>query len=209
MTDIVHIDPEDIDYDLIQQVAGVVRAGGVLIFPTDTVYGIGCNVYDEDAVERVFEIKGRDADKAMPVLVGDTEQAEALAADMPEAAITLMEKFWPGPLTIVVKKAEDVPEIVTGGAPTVGIRVPDSEICRVLIQQSMPIVAPSANRQGVKPPAELAEVDAAILDAVDLGIASGRAVGVPSTVVEVNSRGLKLIREGSITLKELEQAIGL
>jgi L-threonylcarbamoyladenylate synthase len=182
----------------LQPAVEVLQRGGVLIFPTDTVYGIGCDALNETAVERVFHVKGREAGKPLPVLVASVDDVPKLVRDVPPLARELMEKFLPGGVTVVLPKRESVPEIVTAGTDTIGVRMPDHPVTLALLRWSgIALTAPSANFSGEPPAQRIADLPTALLEQVDLVIDDGDAPGgVPSTVVDVTSQPPRILREG-------------
>jgi L-threonylcarbamoyladenylate synthase len=199
----------------IARAAELLRAGRLVAFPTETVYGLGANALDEAAVRRIFEAKGRPHSSPLIVHVASIEMARGLAREWPEKAETLARRFWPGPLTIVVPKNASVPDVVTAGLPSVGLRMPAHPIARALLEAAqIPIAAPSANRftelsptraEHVRP--ELAEM---ILDGGQC------TVGIESTVVSLgfldrnldNDSTPKILRPGMISQTQIEDAIG-
>jgi L-threonylcarbamoyladenylate synthase len=182
----------------LQPAVEVLQSGGVIIFPTDTVYGIGCDALNEKAVERVFHIKGREAGKPLPVLVARVEDTPRLAREVPPLARRLMETFLPGGVTLVLPKREDVPAMVTGGMDTIGVRVPDHPVTLALLRLSnVALTAPSANWSGEPPAQRITDLPTDLLEQVDLAIDDGDALGgVPSTVVDVTTQPPRIVRAG-------------
>lgn len=188
--------------------AGLIRAGKVVAFPTETVYGLGANALDPMAAARIFELKERPAFDPLIVHIADLEQLPLLTPTKDPRLFALAEAFWPGPLTLVVPKAEGVPDIVTSGLPTVGIRMPDHPMALELIRQSgCPIAAPSANKFGrVSPTA--AEHVRRHLPEVDLVLDGGSTrVGIESTIVALRPDGYVLLRPGAITREDLNRIL--
>jgi len=186
--------------------AGLIRAGKLVAFPTETVYGLGANALDTAAVERIFAAKGRPKTSPLIVHVDSIEMARGLAAEWPAEAETLAKRYWPGPLTLVLRKQASVPDIVTAGLPTVGLRMPAHPLALELIKAAgVPIAAPSANRFTELSPTAAAHVPEALADYVlDGGPAR---VGIESTVVSLVG-GPMLLRPGVIPLPEMEALIG-
>ncbi len=211
MPDIIRLSEEGFKNHSIKKSASAVNQGQLLIFPTDTVYGLGGNVFNEDLVRRVFKVKERDKKKPLPVLIAEQEQLEKLVSDLSETGQRLISKFWPGPLTLVLRKSENVSDLVTGGENTVGIRMPDHKICLALIRSSgVPLVAPSANIEGHPPPNTSSAVDDRVLLQADLVIDSGQSkLGISSTVVSVVEDSVSLIREGPISKKMIEETLSV
>ncbi|MDQ7820509.1 MAG: L-threonylcarbamoyladenylate synthase [Armatimonadota bacterium] len=181
------------------------REGQVIVYPTDTVYGLGCRIDDERAVRRIFTIKNRPPTDPLPVLLADAEQVAEYAREVPERVRRLMARFWPGPLTLILRRSARVPPVVTGGADTVALRVPNHPIPRALVREAgVPIVGTSANSHGMPAPvtAQLAVFD--LGDRVDLVLDGGRTpLGRESTVVDLTGPEPRIIREGAIPAAEL------
>jgi L-threonylcarbamoyladenylate synthase len=187
--------------------ARILQQGGLVAFPTETVYGLGANALDPGAVSRIFELKGRPSSSPLIVHVSSIEMARKLVAEWPPQAQDLAARYWPGPLTIVLPKASHVPDIVTAGLATVGIRVPAHPVALKLIEEAgIPIAAPSANRFGGLSPTTAAHVQAAFGDAVPILDAGPCTVGIESTVVSLAGGRLTLLRPGMISLGEIAQA---
>lgn len=184
---------------------GVLKQGGVVAMPTDTLYGLAADALNEAALRRVFEIKGRPAELALPVLVGELGQVEQVARDFPPAARRLAEAFWPGSLTLVLPKAAAVSSLVTGGRDTVGARMPDHWAPLALAAGlGRPITGTSANRSGEGDLLTLAALEAALGDAVDYIIRQGPPPqGKASTIVDLSGESPVLIREGVIPFEEV------
>ncbi|MFH0954974.1 MAG: L-threonylcarbamoyladenylate synthase [Candidatus Micrarchaeota archaeon] len=187
-----------------------VRKGKLVVFPTETVYGLGANAFDEKAVRKIFKAKKRPADNPLIVHIANKKQANQLAKKIPKKARILMKRFWPGPLTIVLKKKKIVPRIVTAGLSTVGIRFPLHPVARKLIELAkVPIAAPSANTAG-KPSATRAfHADRDLLNCVEWVIDSGPSpIGLESTIIDCTKTIPVLLRPGKISLEQLEKAVG-
>jgi len=190
----------------IAHAAELIRAGRLVAFPTETVYGLGANAMDAAAVERIFQAKGRPHSSPLIVHVATIEMARDLAAEWPPAANTLAERYWPGPLTLVVKKRPVIPDVVTAGLPTVALRMPAHPMALELIRAAgVPIAAPSANRFTELSPSAAAHVPQDLADYVlDGGPAQ---VGIESTVLSLVDTP-KLLRPGVIPVTELEAIVG-
>ena len=190
--------------------AELIRSGELVAIPTETVYGLGANGLDEKAVKKIFEAKGRPQDNPLILHVADPRQMEDFCHDIPKEAWLLAEKFWPGPLTMVLPARDTVPKRTTGGLNTVAIRCPDSEITRNIIALAgVPVAAPSANISG-KPSTTTAEHvrhdhDGKIAAIVDGGPC---AVGVESTIVDLTERPARLLRPGGVTPEQLMEVLG-
>jgi L-threonylcarbamoyladenylate synthase len=190
----------------VEQAAALIREGKLVAFPTETVYGLGANALDAVAVARIFAAKGRPRTSPLIVHVASVEMARELAAEWPEAAETLARRYWPGPLTLVLPKRAHVPDIVTAGLATVGLRMPAHAVALELIRLAgVPIAAPSANRFTELSPTAPEHVPAGVADGV---LEGGRAaVGIESTVLSLGGEAV-LLRPGVIPLPEIEALIG-
>lgn len=207
---VLPVDPTDPDPDAIQRAADVLRAGGLVAFPTETVYGLGANALDPAAVRRVFAAKGRPGTNPLIVHVVTPDQLATVAGTLSPAAVVLTSRFWPGPLTLVVPKTPAVPAEVTGGGPTVAVRHPDHPVAaRLIAAAGVPVAAPSANRSGQLSPTTAEHVTAGLGDAVDLVLDGGPCWrGLESTVVDVTGPVPRLLRPGLVTVAQLEAAVG-
>lgn len=187
-----------------------IRAGGLVAFPTETVYGLGANALDAAAVARIFAAKGRPATNPIIVHVASALTALPLVQEWPERAQRLAERFWPGPLTLVLPKTEAIPAIVSAGGPTVALRVPAHPVALALLEAAgVPIAAPSANRSTEVSPTRAEHVWRSLGDRVDLVLDGGPAWGgIESTVVELLPEGARIWRPGMITPSELAETIG-
>lgn len=192
----------------IKAAAKIIRAGGVVAFPTETVYGLGADAFNPDAVEKIFELKQRPSFDPLIVHICSIEQLNLVCEDIDERLFLLAEKFWPGPLTIVVNKNKKVPDIVTSGLKTVGIRFPSHPIANELIKQAnTPIAAPSANKFGRVSPTS-AEHVRKYFPKLDYIIDGGKSsVGIESTIIKLNPEGFEILRHGVITKEEIEKVI--
>jgi L-threonylcarbamoyladenylate synthase len=194
----------------LERAAALLREGKLVAFPTETVYGLGANALDEAAVRRIYEAKGRPSTSPLIVHVADIDSARGLVTEWPDRAQHLAERFWPGPLTLVLPKRAIVPDIVTAGLATVGIRVPANPIARELLQiASIPVAAPSANRFTQLSPTTAHHVAESMGEQINLILDGGPCqVGIESTVVSLTSDEAKLLRPGMVSRTELEEVIG-
>lgn len=181
----------------------VLRRGGLVAFPTDTVYGVGSLVLQRAAVRRLYEVKGRQAEKAIPILLPGSSVIEQVAMPLNAQTRRLAERFWPGPLTLVVARVPDLPPEVSSG-PTVGVRVPDHPVALAILKATGPMAVTSANRSGTSDSRTAEEVRTALGDRVDLLIDGGRTPGGrPSTVVDCTQAVPVILREGPIPAGEI------
>ena len=196
-----------IDKD-IQEAVKLLKTGGVVVFPTDTLYGLGADVFSVSALERVFSIKGRPLGLALPVLVNCWEQVN-LVARFIEAGAKLAERFWPGPLTLVLPKRDHLPGLVTGGKNTVAVRMPDHRVPLALSRDlGGPITGTSANLSGAPDLLTLETLQAQLGEQVDYIIRTGPAPnGTASTVVDVTEETPRLVRPGAISLESIRAAL--
>lgn len=199
-----------IDYTKIKEPAEIIKKGGIVIFPTETVYGIGANGLDEKAVKKLYEIKQRPLNNPISLLVSDMNMVNEIAQDITELEYKLMENFFPGPLTIVLKKKDIVSDIVTAGQDTVGIRMPSGEIARKLIEYAkVPIATPSANISGKSSGTNLDEIMEDFEGKVDYFIDGGDSkLGIASTIVKVVDGIPYILRQGTITKEQIEEIAG-
>lgn len=185
----------------------ILGEGGLVAFPTDTVYGVGALAFDGKAVESIYVAKDRPAEKAIPILIGDSNDLEKIGVNIPDAARTLAARFWPGPLTILVPKRADLPAAVSATA-TVGVRVPDHEVARALLRAAGPMTVTSANISGGQSPVTAQEVYEQLGGRIALIIDGGKTPGgVPSTLVDCTTPELKILREGPISWDKLHSAL--
>ncbi len=193
----------------IQEAVLVLARGGLVAFPTDTVYGLGAHPLLETAVKKIFEVKGRSDEKALPLLLADNSQLELVANKIPEIAKRLAERFFPGALTLVLFKSDAIPDWVTGGDNKVALRVPNHEVPRSLARAlGFPIIGTSANKSGFPPACDAREVVEQLGDNIDLLLDGGPCPGgIPSTVLDVTVSPPKILREGIISLQEIVGAV--
>jgi L-threonylcarbamoyladenylate synthase len=205
----VRLLPAD-DSSAIAEAAGILRRGGLVAFPTETVYGLGANALDAAAVGRIFAAKGRPTFDPLIVHLADQTWLARVVRAIPEAAATLAARFWPGPLTLVLPKAPVVPDLVTAGLDTVGVRVPDHSAARALLEAAdTPIAAPSANLFGHVSPTTAAHVVEQLGDRVDAVLDGGPCrVGVESTIVSFASGAAVVLRPGGVTREDLAVTLG-
>ncbi len=190
-----------------EEAAVILKSGGLVAIPTETVYGLAANALDENAVHAIFEAKGRPQDNPLIVHISDREMITPLVTDIPELAQRLAEKFWPGPLTIIFNKSEKIPNATSGGLPTVAVRMPNNNAAREIIRRcGFPLAAPSANTSGKPSPTTAAHVLDDMNGKIPLIIDGGEcSVGVESTVICFSDGKIRILRPGGITPKELSE----
>lgn len=193
----------------ISQAGLILQNGGLVAFPTETVYGLGANALDAEAVQRVYEAKGRPSDNPMIVHIARLGQVDDLVSRKPKWADILAKRFWPGPLTMVLEKNPIVPDVTTGGLKSVAIRFPKNMTARrLIIAANCPIAAPSANLSGKPSPTKAAHVKEDLLGKIDAIVESGECeVGIESTVVDLTGDTPLILRPGAITKKDLEKVL--
>jgi len=196
--------------DAIRLAANIIRTGGLVSFPTETVYGLGCDALNPIAAAKVFEAKQRPRFDPLIVHLADRSMLETVASSVSPTASRLIDAFWPGPLTLVLPKRPDVPDLVTAGLPTVAVRMPNHPVAQVLIREAQtPIAAPSANPFGYVSPTTAQHVYDGLGDTVDLILDGGPcSVGVESTIVSLTGSIPELLRPGSLSLEEIQAVIG-
>ncbi len=209
-TVILPVDARKPEAAVIAQAAGVLRRGGLVAFPTETVYGLGANAFDGEAVRRIFAAKGRPAHDPLIVHLADKESLPAVARSVPPQVETLAARFWPGPLTLILPRGERIPPEVTSGGDTVAVRVPAHPVALALIREAgVPVAAPSANRFGHVSPTSAAHVRADLDGRVDVILDGGLTpVGVESTVLSLLNPTPLILRPGGISREVLAEVLG-
>jgi len=210
-TKVFYLEDKCINEEAIDEAATVIRQGGTVVFPTETVYGLGANALDEKSVSRIFEAKGRPSDNPLIVHISNYDMLlYCIGEPLSEKAQKLIAFFWPGPLTIIFKKSKAIPENVTAGLETVAIRMPDDPIALKLIEKSgVPIAAPSANISGKPSPTAPEHVIRDMDGRVDIILCSkDTRVGVESTVIDISGEVPTILRPGGATLEELRKVLG-
>ena len=199
-TQVLKVDPYEPELDKIKLAASILRNGGLVAFPTETVYGLGANLLDKKAVERIYKVKGRPKDKKLSIHIADVADVEKYAAEIPHDAYKLIHRFWPGPLTIILE-AKD------GG--TVGFRFPRNQVAYAFLKEAgVPVVAPSANISGQAPPKTASEVLKDLDGSIDAILDGGKtALGIESTVVDLSKEIVQVVREGTITPSAIKKAV--
>jgi L-threonylcarbamoyladenylate synthase len=210
LTHIWLVDSERPQEEVIEKAAHILRSGGLVAFPTETVYGLGANALDSIAVTSIYVAKGRPARNPLIVHVNDIESVRSLVTNWTPTAQLLAERFWPGPLTIVLPRSELVPDIVTGGGPTVALRWPIHPVAQALIRAAgVPIAAPSANRSSELSPTLPEHVAQSLVGRIDVILDGGPAwAGIESTVVDLTFALPRLLRPGPIPPGVIEELIG-
>ena len=210
-TRVIQVDPKAPQAEVIKQACETLRRGGLVAFPTDTLYALGGNALDPKAIERVHTVKGRHHGKPLSVLVPSVEAAAGLATRLPDGVRDLMRASWPGALTVVVKAAPSIPRVLTASSGTVGLRMPAGAVAQALLTAfGGPIIGTSANKAGGADPADAKTVQKAIGGQIDLILDGGRVtLGVPSTVLDCTTQPARILREGAISRAQLQAKIAL
>lgn len=205
----VRVDEENFE-KVLQKASEIIKKGGTVAFPTETVYGLGANGLAPEAVKKIFEAKKRPSGNPLSLLVHSKEEVARVTQNIPEKALKLMEVFWPGPLTLVLEKAELVPALTSGNLGTIGVRMPDNPVPLELIKRAgVPLAAPSANLSGRPSPSTAAHVRTDLEGRIDMIIDGGSVeIGLESTVLDLTDKVPTLLRPGAIGLDELEALIG-
>lgn len=200
---------DNIDIKKLKEIANEIKIGKIVVFPTETVYGIGTNGLNDNSVKRLYEIRKRPISKPISLLVSDMEMVEKLTKDITKLEYKIMKNFFPGPLTIILKRNSIVPNIITANSEYVGIRMPEGEIARELVRLAgVPIAAPSANIAGHPSGTNIQSIINDFENTVDYFVDGGESkLGKASTIVKVVNGSPTILREGSITLEQIKQAI--
>jgi len=199
----------ELNEEVLSKIANSINNGNVVIFPTETVYGIGANGFDEDAIKKLYEIKERPYNKPISLLVNSFSMIEEVAEDLSDTERAIIDKFFPGPLTLVVKKNKNIPDILTSGTDYVGVRMPKNKTAlRIINAAKVPMATTSTNISGMEADIDFEKAYKDFNDKVDYIIDGGVAqIGVASTVIQVVDDEIKVIREGIISKEEIEEAI--
>ena len=209
-TKLVKVDTENPEKSVLTEAAEILKNGGLVAFPTATVYGLGANGLDEKACKRIYEAKGRPSDNPLILTIGDLDGLYKIVGKVTENAKKIIDAFWPGPITLVLPKADCVPETVTGGLDTVAVRYPSNKIARELIKiAGIPVAAPSANSSGKPSPTRASHVEFDLNGKIEMIIDGGAADwGLESTILDVSEDKPVLLRPGAVTQDMIEDVVG-
>lgn len=209
---IIKVDQSNIN-DAADKAGDILKNGGIVAFPTDTVYGLGAVFSDGCAVRKIFEAKGRPENKPLSILVSDIEQVNFLTDNIPEYAMKLMKEYWPGALTLIFRKklSANIPDEVTAGGDTIGVRMPNSETaCKVIAAAGFPLAAPSANTSGKRSASKAEEVVEDLNNKIEMILDGGDCpIGLSSTVLDISGEKIRILREGIITREMIEKTAGI
>lgn len=210
MTKILNISSQNPQIELIHEAANIIKNKGTVAMPTETVYGLGADGLDEEAVKKIYHAKGRPSDNPLILHISNTSMLEKLVQEIPDTAKLLANRFWPGPLTMIFKKSTIIPRIITGGLDTVAIRMPSNKIARSLIEEAnTPIAAPSANISGKPSPTKAKHVIEDLNGKIDAIIVSDDStIGLESTVIDLTEDIPNILRPGAITFEAIKEVIG-
>lgn len=207
---IIKIDPDRPREETIKEAAKIIKDGGLIAFPTETVYGMGADALNEQAVRRIFKVKGRSFNKPLSILIGRKEDLRQYVQEIPKFAQVLIERFWPGPLTLIFRASLLIPDIIKGENNTIGIRLPNCRVTLEIVKTSgVPLACPSANLSGRPSPTKAEEVIKDLGEKIDL-ILDGKEtkIGVESTVLDLTTYPLTMVREGALKREEIEEVVG-
>lgn len=200
---------DNIYFDKLKEISEIIKKGGIVVFPTETVYGIGTNGLNKEAISRLYEVKQRPTSKPISLLVSSIDMVDMVARDITDMEYKLMDKFFPGPLTIILKKKSNVPDNLTNNTDTVGIRMPDNIIAKKLIEYAkVPIATPSANISGKPSGTDINYIMENFKNKVDYYIDGGQSkLGIGSTIVKVENGYPLILREGSISKEQIFECL--
>jgi L-threonylcarbamoyladenylate synthase len=205
----IRVDSRHPDRAAIVRAADVLRAGGLAAIPTDTLYGLAADALNPDAVARVFTVKGRGSDRALPLVAASSAQVREYFGALPAIGVRLADRFWPGPLTLVLRAPDRLPQDVTGGLDTVGVRVPAHAVATALCEAcGVPLTATSANLTGEPATDDPDSVERSLGDTIDVLVDAGRTPGgAASTIVDVTGAEPRLVRAGAIAWEEVQACL--
>jgi len=210
MARLIKIDPDRPREETIKEAAKIIKDGGLVAFPTETVYGLGTDALNEEAVRRIFKVKGRSFNKPLSILIGRKEDLRQYVQEIPKSAQVLIERFWPGPLTLILRASLLIPDIIKGENNTIGIRMPNCRVTLEIVKTSgVPLACPSANLSGRSSPTKAEEVIKDLGEKIDL-ILDGKEtkIGVESTVLDLTTYPPTMVREGALKREEIEEVVG-
>jgi len=210
MARLIKIDPDRPREETIKEAAKIIKDGGLVAFPTETVYGLGTDALNEEAVRRIFKVKGRSFNKPLSILIGRKEDLRQYVQEISKSAQVLIERFWPGPLTLILRASLLIPDIIKGENNTIGIRMPNCRVALEIVKTSgVPLACPSANLSGRPSPTKAEEVIKDLGEKIDL-ILDGREtkIGVESTVLDLTTSPPTMVREGALKREEIEEVVG-
>ena len=199
---LVKINPKRPQQKKIEEAAEIIRKGGVVIFPTDTVYGIGAGIFNKKAITRIYKIKGRDRKKSLVLFINSKKDLDKFTERIPEKGYRFIKEFWPGPLTLIFKASKKIPFGLKDKRGTIGVRIPGHAVARGLVGAAGPLATTSANVSGCKSARKIKDISKKLFAAVDVVIDGGSTpVGKESTVLDLTQKPFKVLREGAVRIK--------
>ena len=209
-TFIIEIESEPLHFHDLDFIAGILKQDGLVVFPTETFYGLGANCFSPEAVRKIYALKMRDIHKPLSIVISDLDMIDVVVSEIPPVFKILTSAFWPGPLTLVLKASSRVPKELTGSSGTIGVRLPDHRMLRSLVSHAgFPLTATSANLSGEEDISDPADVIRLFSGKVDIIIDGGKTEGgKASTVLDVSSSRIQVLREGKISLSSLVKVLG-
>ena len=211
MARVLKVDSDHPEKEIIEEAVKLIKEGKLIVFPTETVYGLGADALNEEAVRRIFKVKGRSFNKPLSILIGKKEELSKYVQEIPKSAQVLIERFWPGPLTLILRASLLIPDnIIKGENNTIGIRMPNGRVALEIVKTSgVPLACPSANLSGRPSPTKAEEVIKDLGEKIDLILDGGETkIGVESTVLNLTSFPPTILREGVLKREEIEKVIG-
>ncbi len=206
-TEVIRVNPECIEQEKIESIVNVLQEGKIIVYPTDTFYGLGADSFSEEGIRKIYALKQRDFSKPLSVVISDIDALPKIARDIPPLFDSIAREFWPGPLTLIFKASSSVPKAIQGGSGTIGVRLPDHRWLRTLIKQSgFPLVATSANISGEREISSPQRVRSEFFGKVDLIVDGGKTKGgLPSTVLDISGDKPRLLRKGALPASAVEK----
>lgn len=202
------VNPVNPEPEIIDKAVKLLKESKLVAFPTETVYGLGAVAFDYEAVQKIFAVKGRPSQKPLLVHVNSQKQVESLVKEIPSAARLLMNRFWPGPLSIILPARESIPAIIRGGGNSIGLRMPSHQVARALIEKAGPLAAPSANLSGHPSPITAKQVKGDLGGKIDAILDAGPTrIGIASTIIDLTGKKYRILREGGLPVKVIVEAL--
>jgi len=210
MVRVLKVDSAHPEKEIIEEATKLIEGGKLIVFPTETVYGLGADALNEEAVRRIFKVKGRSFHEPLSILIGRKEDLRQYVQEIPKSAQVLVERFWPGPLTLILRASLLIPDIIKGENNTIGIRMPNCRVTLEIVKTSgVPLACPSANLSGRPSPTKAEEVIKDLGEKIDLILDGGETkIGVESTVLDLTTSPPSILREKALKREKIEEVIG-